>query len=547
MSVHAGGRWNRERLWQIVTVALLLVILAGAMYVRQWQLTPAERGIDYAPDTDEGAYAFSAQLMLQGELPYRDFFATLPPAGLYLFAAVLGLFYHVWGSLEGFMALRYASALYGVATVLVVYFIGRRLGGRPAGLLAAAVLAIDGIVIFQDRRAMLEAPMNLLSALAVLAYLEATLRERSSRWGLVAAGALSGVAAMTKSPGAVVPILLVGMTVLRRRWNDLGPLIAGGITIGLVLAGPFLILCPEQFLKQVYLFQLVRPPDGVLSVGERLSEIWGYPYSWLTLRLCWLGAPVALWSRWREREWAGWLMIVLWVAGTLGLIVLSRSYWGTYYPQLAAPLALLAGGILVRNDGPATDWRERALRQGVPIAILLAFSVWGIGSGHFKVQYGATKVLLSFSKPAFGKIARYLDAHSDPGDMVLATDPLYGMLASRELARGDGRPYMPDSYGGMLYQNLGMADMTWAEMGSLKERIDSDPMDGDQLTTLLFHQPPAQTDVLAAFERASYVIIDHRARRQWSPNVVQWIEARARPVLAVDDVALLERVEGRME
>jgi len=173
MSVHAGGWWNRERLWQIVTVALLLVILAGATYVRLWQLTPTEQGIDYAPDTDEGDYAFSAQLMLQGELPYRDFFATLPPAGLYLFVAVLGLFYQVWGSLEGFMALRYASALYGVATVLVAYFIGRRLGGRPAGLLAAAVLAIDGIVIFQDRRAMLEAPMNLLSALAVLAYLEA--------------------------------------------------------------------------------------------------------------------------------------------------------------------------------------------------------------------------------------------------------------------------------------------------------------------------------------------------------------------------------------
>ena len=79
-----------SRLLQIVTVVLLLTILGGAGYARLWHLTPPEAGIDYAPDTDEGAYAFSAQLMLQGHWPYRDFFATLPPGGLYLFSAVLG-------------------------------------------------------------------------------------------------------------------------------------------------------------------------------------------------------------------------------------------------------------------------------------------------------------------------------------------------------------------------------------------------------------------------------------------------------------------------
>lgn len=534
-----------RRLSNIITVLLLVAVLGVAAYVRLWHLTPAETGINYAPDTDEGAYAFSAQLMLQGHLPYRDFFATLPPAGLYLFSAVLGLFYHLWGSLEGFMALRYASVFYGVATVLVVYFIGQKLGGRPAGLLAAAVLALDGVVIGQDRRAMLEAPMNLLSALAILAYLQATLRDRSSRWGVALAGALSAVAVMVKSPGAAVPILLLAATLFRRRWNDLVPLIAGGLAAGLALAGSFLVLSPEQFVKQVYLFQFIRPPDGVLTVEARLREIWGYPYSWLTLRLCWLGAVVALMTQWRRVRWSGWVLVVFWAGAALGLIVISRSYWGTYYPQLAVPLAILAGGMLASRTGEVADWRRRALWRGAPILALAAFLAWGIGYDHLATQYGSTRVWLNFKKPAFGVVARYLETHSNAGDPVLATDPLYGMLASRQLAHVDHWPYMADSYGSMLYAGLGLAEMSLSEMQDLRQEIETQSAADPDLVTALFHQPDVQADVLASFGMARFVVIDRRALRQWAPATIQYLESHSAPLLTVDDVTLFERVAAQ--
>jgi hypothetical protein len=534
---------NRSsRLVAIVTTVLLLLILTGAAYARLWHLTPPQVGIHYAPDTDEGAYAFSAQLMLQGNWPYRDFFATLPPAGLYLFSAVLGIFYHLWGSLEGFMALRYMSVAYGVATVLVVYFIGRELGGRPAGLLAALVLAVDGVVIGQDRRAMLEAPMNLLSALAVLVYLRAMLREGVSRRSMLVAGALSAAAVMVKSPGAVTPILLVGMTVLRRRWRDLWALIAGGVVTGLILVGPFLVCCPEEFVKQVYVFQFVRPPDGVLAVEDRLREIWGYPYSWLTMRLCWLGAAAALALHWRKRTWSGWMLAALWAGGTLGLIIASRSYWGTYFPQLAVPLAILAGGLLSGGIVAPAGPRRRIVWEGAPALILLVFLAWGIGFDHFGVQYRSTRVWLSFSKPAFGAVAQYLGTHSNPDDTVLATDPLYGMLASRALAHEDEWPYMADSYGSMLYAGLGLQDTPWGEVSDLKAQIDDEFVAHEDLATLRFHRVEAQADVMASFATARYAVIDRRARRQWAPATIAHIEENAVVRLTLDDVTLLERV-----
>jgi len=521
------------RLSRALTAVVLLSILAGAAALRLGGLTPAERGLDFAADTDEGAYAFSAQLLLAGELPYRDFFATLPPLALYLFAGVQAPFARPWGSLAGFMALRYASVAYGLATILAVYGIGRRLGGRAAGLLAAALLAGDGIVAAQDRRAMLEAPMNLLSALAVLAYLRGMEQARGGKWPALA-GALSAAAVMVKSPASVVPLVLVGMTLARRRWAELWPLLAGGVGTGLLLAGPFLWLCPDAFLKQVYAFQMARPPDGLQGAGARLRDIWNQPAAWLTVRAGLLGAAIGLWGLWRKPARAGWLLIAAWAGGTALLLLSSPSYWTTYFAPLAPPLAILGGGLLAGAGDAASPGVVRSpLWRFAPAALVLAFAVWA--GLHLPVQAAGVRRQLSFSKPAFGEVMRYLRARADDG-AVLATDPLYAMVASRPQARGAGRPWMPDSYGGMLYRNSGLADKSWAEVWRMRGS------GGDLAQTeRLFALQPAQSDVLAAFEEAGYVVVDRRARRQWTPATLGEIEARSVEVLRVDDVSLRER------
>ena len=107
----------------------LLLIAALAVYLRLHNLLPLERGVQFLQDYDEAVYDTTAQLMLQGHLPYRDFYATVPPVGIYLKAGVLRLVNVLWGDGAGFMATRYASVLYGLATVAVT----GGATGRPAG------------------------------------------------------------------------------------------------------------------------------------------------------------------------------------------------------------------------------------------------------------------------------------------------------------------------------------------------------------------------------------------------------------------------------
>jgi hypothetical protein len=171
------------------------------------------------------------------------------------------------------------------------------------------------------------------------------------------------------------------------------------------------------------------------------------------------------------------------------------------------------------------------LRRWLPAAVGLAFAVWA--AAHVPTQAQGARRLLAFSKPAFGAVMRYLQTAEAPAGAVLATDPLYGMAAGRPLARGAARPYQADSYGGMLYRNLGLAEKSWAEVWRLRGRVTS--------TEAAFAGAPAQEDALAAFAAAEIVVVDSRARRQWTPATLVYIEGLSTAVMTVGDATVRRR------
>lgn len=95
---------------------------------------------------------------------------------------------------SGEAGLRSLSALFGTATIAVVWALGRRLGGDRAGLVAAALVAINPLLIWFSQEARAYALLALLGALPALLWLHALERPLTSRllaWGLVAALALA--------------------------------------------------------------------------------------------------------------------------------------------------------------------------------------------------------------------------------------------------------------------------------------------------------------------------------------------------------------------
>ncbi|MGQ9492157.1 MAG: phospholipid carrier-dependent glycosyltransferase [Anaerolineae bacterium] len=514
----------------------LALVLVLAACLRLYNLVPLARGLQFPQDYDEAVWDTTAQLMLQGYLPYRDFFATLPPVGIYLLAGVLRIANAPWGNAVGFMATRYASVFYGLATIAVVYLIGCKLAGWPTGLAAAGLLAVDGMVIAVDRRALLEPPLNLLSAVTMLAYLsifEHTSNDVQSKGMHLLTGFFSAVAALAKTPGFVVVFAVVSVSLLRRRFLETA-LILIGFTVGWVaLSAYFLLQCPEDFIKQVYFFQFLRPPDGIIRWTSRLYHIWSYTVSWSTVRIGLMGALVLALVLVVRRGARPWLVIFAWVGYTLVLILFTSSYWPQYYVQLAVPLALLAGGLLNKQICGSVGGRTQSLALGA-----LTFTVIvliGLACGAVPNQFAHIMRMLGETNSTYMEVAEFLSQNTLPQSMVLAFEPNYTFLSSRPLAGVRPGHFLVDSYGEMLYVNLGIRE------DSLLALINAMLTGQKEKLQLMFWRAPAQEVVLAAFDRAEYIIVDGRARYQLEPQTLATICARSTEMFAYGVASLRKR------
>lgn len=539
--------WRTRYLWkEHLTVLLLLLILALGLGLRLYRLVPPEIGLLYAQDADEGVYATTAQLALQGYLPYRDFFTPMPPVAIYLFMAVLRIVYCPWGSPIGMMALRYFSVACGLAAVLLTFFVANLIGGRKCGLLAAAIFAFDGIVVAQDRRAMLEALTNLFSLLAIFCDLY-SLRapgggeaHRKSSVLTLLAGFFCALALLSKGTAVVPSLVIVLAALVQRRWREILWFILAFLGGYFLCAGFFLVACPADYIKQMYFFHLLRPWDGTVHPLARLVEIWNYPWSWITIRIALAGIAMTLLTGQRARYRPLWFLVLAWAVLMLLLLLGSRTYWATYFSQLAVPLALLGGSLLNEElDYNTTGFLERLLidthrlwplLQGATLLTLLF-----LGFPQLLCQFRSTKAALEQTKPAYMEIGSYIREHLPAGAPILAFETNYTFLSSHPPAGTRDGSFFIDSYGEMLYRNLGIPDEPVLELLRMWIRIER--LGAQEV----FHRQPAQSEVLTVFSRASYVILDGRALKQIAPETSFYIRSHTKVLKSVHAAELRER------
>ena len=119
----AGGR-SRLLPWILVAIA---VLFAAAVRIRLLGI-PLER--------DEGEYAYTGQLMLQGIPPYKLVYSMKFPGTAAAYAAIMSVFGQtITGIHLGFM-------LVNAAAIVLVYLLGKRLFTPAAGVAASAVYAL---------------------------------------------------------------------------------------------------------------------------------------------------------------------------------------------------------------------------------------------------------------------------------------------------------------------------------------------------------------------------------------------------------------------
>jgi dolichyl-phosphate-mannose-protein mannosyltransferase len=197
-------------------VALGLIALLG-LAVRAYVVV---NPVSNPADDSHAYYAISKALYTEGSFGGPEFHdsSDWSPGTPFLYAAA---FYATGGAREG--TARIVEALLGVATILVVFALGWRLGGRDlgrwVGLFAAFAIAVYPPFLHTTGELMSEPPAMLTLPAAILAFLWAS--DRSSPWAWLAPGFLFGLTAMFRPEYLLVGAAFVVLAAIKA-WRDSG-------------------------------------------------------------------------------------------------------------------------------------------------------------------------------------------------------------------------------------------------------------------------------------------------------------------------------------
>lgn len=248
------------------TLILLAAVLLLGFGLRAYRVVEP---LSTPGDDAHAYYALSKSLYTEGSFggpTFHDSSDWSPGAPL-LYAAG---FYATGGAREG--TARIIELLLGLATIVVVYLLGRRIACRPAGLLAAFAVAVYPPFIHSVGILASEPPAMLTLPAAVLAFLWASdgpERGSPSRW--LAPGFLFGLTAMFRPEYLVVGVAFAGLALIRvwraRSWQP------GLMATALLLVAMLLPIVPWAIRNQVVLHRTVPISTGggkALYVGTFL-------------------------------------------------------------------------------------------------------------------------------------------------------------------------------------------------------------------------------------------------------------------------------------
>ncbi len=300
--------------------------------------------VDRPLDRDEGLYAYMAQRMSQGDVPYRDVFSDKPPVGF----ALYWLFFRLFG--ESPSAAHLGGALWVGLAVVALAACVRSLGGSRWTAVAAAFL----FAVHNAQAALQGASINLellllpfaLASIAILGY---TTRPLAA----LAAGVLMGLAGLTKQQAVgyaffgLVLLVLEPRPGLRRsrRLQLLAAYIAGGLLLVAAVGALFALVGSLSHLIEGVLTYNVRSYVRREPLGRAplnfARAAWPLLVSNPLLYLLAIAGLVAPASAAPTRTVLAWWLVPAFVSVSLGF-----RYYPHYFELTAPVVCVLAARAL---------------------------------------------------------------------------------------------------------------------------------------------------------------------------------------------------------
>jgi 4-amino-4-deoxy-L-arabinose transferase-like glycosyltransferase len=305
---------------------------------------------------DEGVYSSSALAMRDGALPFRQVFSSQGPLHLPLVYAF---------DLIGGRTLdspRLVAVFSGLVVTVAVYAIGRRIGTRESALLAAALVATTGSVLWTTAPLTGDGPAAAFTALAVLGAF--AWRDKPSSLLAILTGVAMGAALAVKVLAAVAAIPIGLVFLLARRTRDLAVAVAAAVIVIVVTTVPWGV---SRVIDQSVTYHTDAP--RIESVGQQFNKLAStLPSRDLALIVAvvlgFVAAAVA-----RPRGGArppgattnDVAIVLAWLVPLLVLLVFEKNMWRPHIAAVALPL-----GLLVALRPPPLRWFAVALVAVVP-------------------------------------------------------------------------------------------------------------------------------------------------------------------------------------
>ncbi len=114
-------------------------------------------------------------------------------------------------------AIRIVSPIMGTLSVVSTYFLGREILNKRTGLIAAALVSVNGIMWFLSERILMGATLTFFFTTSLLAFYYGLQDKKYSKYAIWAWGPLIFLTALSKQPGYVLgPVIVIFFLYMKR-------------------------------------------------------------------------------------------------------------------------------------------------------------------------------------------------------------------------------------------------------------------------------------------------------------------------------------------
>jgi hypothetical protein len=416
----------------------------GALGLRVYQLMRPDMLLGVAW-YDDGVFFASALRLVDGVLPYRDFYFVQPP-GLTLLLAPAALLAKLAGTSWGMAAGRILTLLASTACVVLGGLLVRH-RGLLAVIVTSGLLAVYPASVTDARTIVVESWLTLFCLAGALAVFDGDQLAGGAR--LVWGGVTFGFAGAVES-WAILPVLVVLVLCLPNRKTAAS--FAAGVAAGfLVPVLPFAVLAPRQLYQSVVIGALVRYREPRVPDWIRVQDMIGLTHLRHPGHLILLVAALALIGFVAAAAAAASLIAhrppppLEWFGVATAALVAAAFMWPpeffSHFPAFLAPflalaIALPASRLLtVSPPFPRRAWAGRWPRRaaaGLAGLVLASFAV---------IQAGSETTLAPRVGPRAVAAARHA---IPPGACVLTDQVSFTIAANRFFSTVPGCPQMID-------------------------------------------------------------------------------------------------------